>query len=633
MSRYVVALDPPALAVGRTELSLNSGPIKVDGSKGIDWGDAEIKAFVAEQQFGEAPTDYRVPNRIITIPLLLGAEDLHTEAAAIAAQETAREHLRQKVGLFQRQGGVLKRERSNGEPVYADIVNAVLHIPDVYGERGVEPEVTLRLECLPDFYGEEVELDAAEETEQVIGVLKKSGSPAVIKGDYPGRCRIVLTDASGHLQRTVVWGFRSLYYTSAAEAALSYDAYTLTGVNGATSATEAEAISGKAMVLSTPQPNLFHPFLELKQAASAKHFNHVGSYRVLIRARAGAGAKFRLSWSIDEGTWPHVNDSQTISSEGSFEIIDLGEIRVEEPPVGEHFWNGVVQVETGATSTAVAVDRVWLQPLDDGGGRLRATAEPQVTTLSVATPPTSAESNNSLHAGAAWTNPLNVTVGHTGEYTHVSAISQALVLTHFGFAIPAGATVQQITAEAEIESFATSSSVLTVQFVKGGVLSGSSHGIHFPSGHGDYTQNMGSLTRAEVNEPTFGIALWLPKEVGGSEVRVYSVKLNIAYSFGTSGTSEDAVIYASKKVEIRTEGSFRESTTAGSFARVSEETGDLPRIPVSGMENREVQLFIKQSRELLPESGATETLTGSGDTIADKLKAQVFYRPCYLGRI
>ena len=176
MSKYIATLDPPSVAIGRVELPLNAGAIAIDGNKGIDWGDSEIKAYLAEQQFGEAPTDYRVPNRVVTIPLLLGAGEHHTEAESIAAQETAREHLRQKVALFQRQGGVLMRERSNGSPVYADIVNATLHLPDVYGERGVEPEVMLKLECLPDFYGEEVTLDAVEQTGQIATVRDEAGN-------------------------------------------------------------------------------------------------------------------------------------------------------------------------------------------------------------------------------------------------------------------------------------------------------------------------------------------------------------------------------------------------------------------------------------------------------------------------
>ena len=50
MAGYIVILDPPAVALGRAELNLNSGPFAIAGGEGhgIDWGTSEIKAFLAE---------------------------------------------------------------------------------------------------------------------------------------------------------------------------------------------------------------------------------------------------------------------------------------------------------------------------------------------------------------------------------------------------------------------------------------------------------------------------------------------------------------------------------------------------------------------------------------------------------
>lgn len=629
MSRFVATIDPPAAIAGRTELNLNAGDIAVS-KEGIDWGEATVQAYMAEQRWGQTVTDYRVPNRVVTIPLGLGMNE------SGETESEARIKLQQKVGLLQRQGGVLKRQRQGGEVLYADIVNASIVIPDVTGDTSasVEDKVILKLECLPDFYGDEIELDAQEEVAQVIGVVKKGGSTAAIKGDYPGRCRVVLTDTSGNIQRSALWAFRSLYYSAAAEAALFFDAYNLTAVNGAVSGTEAEAISGKAVTLASPQANLWHPFLELRTAAG-KHLTHLGTYRILARVKGATSAKFRLSWANGEGTATTLNPAQAISSEGFYEIVDLGEVRLEEPPSGEAFWSAVLQVETGATSVSTTVDRVWLQPLDDGAGRLLAVAEPELTALAPSAEPTVGESNNTIHAGAAWSNPTFITPGHSGQYASVAAISQALVGKTFGFGIPTGATIQKIVAEVDAENLYSKAAKLNLQYVKGGAGSGSTKGIVLGSGERKtYTQTMpGGLTRAEVNEASFGLGLWTSKETGGQEVRIYSVKLVVTYSFGTVGTAEDAIIYANKKAEVRTDGSYREASASSALSRISGELGDLARIPPSGIENRPVQLFVKQSREQLPKGSGGETVPGTADVGTDKLKAQIFYRPCWIGRV
>ena len=178
---WTVELDPAAVIAGRTALNLNSGNIQVSNA-GIDWGDAAIQQYLAEQRWGQTPVSYRVPNRTPKIPLLLGKT-----GGTIAEEEKARLELQKKVSLLQRQGGVLLRQRAGGEAQYADIVNATLTLPDVYGETGgVEPNVVLALETLPDFYGEEIELDAVEELGQIDAVLKKGGVAGRDRRRLPG---------------------------------------------------------------------------------------------------------------------------------------------------------------------------------------------------------------------------------------------------------------------------------------------------------------------------------------------------------------------------------------------------------------------------------------------------------------
>src|ERR1039458_7399076 len=123
---WVVQLDPTELGAARSVLDINSGPILIE-SAGLDWGDAAIQAYMADGRVGSLVTDFRMPNRTISIPMLV-----HDNELGQAAFNAARIALQQKVGLLQREGGTLKRETSTGAIVYADVMNATLGVPDKY---------------------------------------------------------------------------------------------------------------------------------------------------------------------------------------------------------------------------------------------------------------------------------------------------------------------------------------------------------------------------------------------------------------------------------------------------------------------------------------------------------------------
>lgn len=639
---YTCILDPAAVSPGRTELNLNAGAIAIPSPAQISWGEAAIKAFLAEQLYGEAPADFRIPNRQVEIPLVLGAKQNGTEAE----EELARQKLQEKVGLLQRQGGVVLRQRPNGEPLYSDIVNASLVVPDVYGEAGgVEPGVILHLECLPDFYGEEITLDAVEGTGNIAAVLQKGGAQAVILGDYPARTRIVLTEKAKQNQRSMLWGFRSTSYSAVAEAALFFDAYLLTLINGTTAEVDASTYSGHSALLSAPEVNIWHPFLETAIAATGKNLTHLGSFRVWARCSGTPGDQVRLAWSANDATAPTLNVAAVISTAG-WDLFDLGEIRIEESPVGEHWWKGILQVNTGAVSTPIAADRIWLQPLDDGAGKLRATAIPMSTLLAPVHPATAgANATGGIAGTIAWTNVAGATkVGESAKaeipFTGAGA-TQLLKLTGFGFAIPSGAEIKGIEVEPNMlvvgqpERFARAALIL----FKAGAQAGSLHsqtaeGAFTLTSKGGSTDLWGTTwTPAQINASNFGVGLMAESTTAAETILKVScpVTVRVYYSIGASSVTQDAVLFSERKTEVRTEGSFREDVTTTAYANVSEETGDLPRLPPSGLEGRAVQLFVKNSRALIANAATNEA--GEQDTGIDKIQAQIIYRPSYLGRI
>ena len=110
-----VTLDPSEVAIGRTALDITPW-IAQDG---VNWGDAALVAYASEQAVGSTVVDYRIPNRQVTIPLVI------RERGAFSF-EVARREIQAKAALMQAQGGWLKRVVSTGGTVFADVVNASL---------------------------------------------------------------------------------------------------------------------------------------------------------------------------------------------------------------------------------------------------------------------------------------------------------------------------------------------------------------------------------------------------------------------------------------------------------------------------------------------------------------------------
>lgn len=357
---YTVILDPSAVSTNRTQLNLNSGAFSIGGTEagtGVDWGQSAITTYETEQQvWGNAVADFRVPNRTITIPLMVAADD-DTDF------ETALQQLRQKVSLFQREGGWLLRQRDDGPALYAQVVNATLTLPDVWGEAGdLEPDVSLVLEALPDFFGDEITLDQIHCTGYCDSVLKQSGVQAVIEGDHPGHVRIVVTDTSGTDQNDMLWGFRSRHYDSASTAALFYEAAVL-NPTGAVSL--AGAYGGSAVQVSaTGQAALFN----------TPALTHQGSYEVYARVYATTSGghvlpQVRLIWGVGDLTRPVFNDFVPTPGAAAFYILDLGSIRLDPPPIGTYSWLGQVQTSPiGGSTTVTSIDALWFKPLDESAG-------------------------------------------------------------------------------------------------------------------------------------------------------------------------------------------------------------------------------------------------------------------------
>lgn len=623
---WTVALDPPAAIEERTELNLNQGSLQVD-QEGIDWGEAAIHAFMAEEQWGEVPVDFRVPNRVVKIPLFLGA------AGDEAEEEAARMKLQQKVGQLQREGGVLLRQRAEAEPLYADIVNASLKLPDVWGETGhVEADIVLTLECKPDFFSTQEELDEVEEAGVITAVLQKDGSPAIIAGDYPARAIIALENPSAHDQRGLLWGVRCRNYSSDSTAALAISARHMSPINGASVETDANAYEGHRVAILNPPIDSWYSFLSTDLVSGGAQLTHIGTYRVWARgALAGGvpGARFRLAWSTDDATVPTYNEPAVVPQEDDYYLLDLGTIIIERPPVGKHWWRGFLQVWVSGAGTAV-VDEMFFQPLDEYAGRLRAVQSPSASLAQIVKQPTLSENESGSHT--AWESPAALGERSAQEKSAVTVSagsrSRTLKASHLGFAIPSGAKIKGVSVVVGLKPEPFDQAFLKVSLttspdtqLNGAVL----ETLTFPaSGSNSYLWGSTSITPTEANSTSFGVQIYV-ESFSSAPVRIAlnSVIVTILYDFSESEVAEDAVLYASRKSQVRWDGSYREDPNSEAYTRVSQETGNLLRLPPSGLEERPVELFVK---------GTAGDLGNEPDSQIDTLSARMSYSPAWLFR-
>jgi hypothetical protein len=212
------------------------------------------------------------------------------------------------------------------------------------------------------------------------------------------------------------------------------------------------------------------------------------------------------------------------------------------------------------------------------------------------------------------------------------AHSKTLLLTKLGFAVPVGAKIEGIEVKATLRRTGSyEGSVYVKPGLEGSstkelssVLVSGVTSINAAWG-GPTTTWSGLPTVSKINESTFGIGfLATENPVGGGQIEIINPEVIVYYAISAVAVQQDAVIFASRESQIRYDGSYREDKESTAMVRIAEETGDLFRIPPSGIEKSPVELLLK---------GSHGDFREEPDDQIDKMKAQVFYRPCYIGRI
>lgn len=382
----LLVLDPKESTGERYEIDITP----FVGPTGPDFGDAAIEAFLASTQQGDIPIDYRLPSRTITVPLLLRQE-------SGVSFEQIRSRLQQKVAIFQREGGWIKRKTPIGS-VYADVTNASLKLGGSTAQAlwGIDADAVLTLTCLPDWYADEITVLTG--VGSILSELTTMiGTP--IKGDYPGRVRIIVGEMSNLSQRGMIWAFRSKHYSAANTAKIPYAAEELTPIgiatlaNGSAGATPSGTPNN--VIKLTPVSTVDWVDVASTTIVGTGDMTHSGTYRIWARGySAGAvgtwtGTRLRFVYDVGDLVLGVSNASprlfqdelsklivppQLVSSVAmnAWTMVDLGEIRLDKAPIGVHRWQGKIQaLGLGGTSN-IEIDKIWVVPVDDGYGVLRA---------------------------------------------------------------------------------------------------------------------------------------------------------------------------------------------------------------------------------------------------------------------
>lgn len=665
-----IFLDPSEVATGRTTVDIT--PWLDD--EGINWGDATIQTYMAEQRRGEVPVDYRVPNREVSGGLKF------TKTVSGTTTSAARTAIQAKLSLFQREGGWIKRITNAGGTVFADVVDAQFRATSVQGWQSadnIDLDASFVLSCIPDFYEGEVTLSDHTETSAAELIFTE----ATVYGDYPGRVRIVVDEDDGDSQRGLIWAWRSRHYSSSANAAMEYEAEEL-GVLDTAAKAALSGASGGTVVTHGTLSTSWTPVMT-GRIGGTTYPTHTGSYQMLARLYSTSGTLVRARgvWDVGDLVNPTENPPYRLPGASNFYIADLGEVRLDPAPVGTHRWDYQIQGAGDAGAENLSVDKVWLVNKDEGMGMLSApiTFVEGLATYSARSEfatESGAITGDSLAVGGAWTAVTNSDASDgsvaAGVYTRTD-VSDTGTLYLLGRAITASTTAYTTLAaqvDFKASAFDTTSVIRQGLYLRGTAAGADSVIVYFAvnatSGLGFISFQMvtSSANAGFVSTPSFAVAtntyytmrvvitasgqlgVWfgpqgssLPLVISGSNsllatggtlasgrVGIFDGNASATAStrtydnFAAWVPADDAVTFASQSLQLTTDGMYREDSGGTAYGPVSKVIGDIPRIPPT-VDGRTTQLFIKPTRgdlDQLPDAGL------------DDVSAQIFYRPSWL---
>src|ERR1044072_244639 len=599
-----ITCDPIQFMPNRVELGLDSLGLEIRGD-GADWGDSEIELFLVRQALGEIPADRHPPNRTVQIPVVGGGQPPAPPPAPAAK-------LQKKIGLWQREGGFVRRDLDPADGFSTAVATQVkgASLAGIQGwlmsHRDVAPEVMLSMTTGPYFYGvQEVE----SELFKAENVSHMEWEIANVKGSAPGLVRVSVKNESAVDWKGLLSAIESRDLASVGTrnttADIVYECEALTLAGGSAIVANAEDSSGN-VVRNNILTSGFISVLSSKTLASG-HMTHTGPRRFWIRAKdpaASANVELKLVWRpLSSSQWSE-NNIVKFPLQNGFAKLDLGEVIPEGAVLGEQRWEWRILARAKQGAGTVELDVSYILPTEQMLAVNSPPVQLQPDSISTKSPVTV---ETVAGAGKAWVNPANAVSSNNvystqAELAIAGGESNYLFAKAFGFAIPAEATITGVVVEIERKGAAEVFFQDTrVELAKAGVISSTNKAKadFWPTAdayavYGSSTDLWGlNLTPADINNAGFGVALKIWNfGVSTGTASVDHTKMSV---YSSTVTDEARVAFAGRSIELRSDGVFRQHPTDEVWGRGVPD-GFLPYAPPSGLEGRAARGIIVPSR-------------------------------------
>jgi hypothetical protein len=607
-----IVVNPAETGLGGVEASLSEAGLSIIGA---NFGESVQKGTAVKTATGIVMVDREPETRTITLKLIV------RQNSEVTLPEAAY-RLEQIVGHLQARDSWIRRDfhldGDFGSLLYH--VSGEVTLADFAGwQVGDNPDVTLTMVCDMAAYSTE-EVESEEFKEEVAREFIETIA------DTPGTADGLECWHIGNLGlvdwRGLIFAKECRDYAPESTAEPAYEARNLTPLGGA----EAKEVEGAKVVQHTALNEGWTTILN-SEISGVGHMTHVGARRVWMRVydpgEAAGGVKLRLLWrALGASRWSEDNPVVSTPLVDGWALIDLGAVRPQVASLGDQRWEFKLMARAPSGSGAIRIRDVYPLPTE----QYLKVAEPNEAALDgepVKTPGTAED--NSGTGSLTWSNVNNAKVEDGSFATVESSSAEAktshyLKLTNFGFTIPTSAVVRGITVTPRCriaEGAVTISPPVVdarVRIIKGGTIKEAEDkatggawdaALHTRSFGGSDDLWGNTWTPSDINGSGFGVALsvTLNKVLGGTlKAEVDVGKITIAY---TEGANENRVCFASRSLEVRSTGVYRQHPEDDVWGRVIED-GFPPVAVPSGVEGRATRVIV------IPTQGDLEERADSG---------------------
>jgi len=426
-------------------------------------------------QPADADGDRLVALRYLNREIVVTVEIVPTAASASSAQ-TALRSLADKLAKVNRQGGTLRRTLPTGDAITFDLLTADQIDPSWDPTWDIARALTLDVHftAKPFWRGTEVAYRAHTETSLPVLVFTETAPT----GDVPALGRLVLTDAQGVRQGSVVWGIQSEHYDSAATAALFYEAEACTPLGDAAVALIGGASGSGSNAITEGNLDVTWAGVLSTNTAGGSTLTHVGTFRFFARCYRpttnNGAVSVALEWAAgDFLSWTTNTqvDFAVGDSEGVFTAVDLGLVSLPAALKGTQSWEGRIIAKSTVAGDDVSIDCFWLVPVEEGSGEITSLSPPSTPTSFLARDGFDQTSGSlagkALSVGGTWSGAGDTddfvldTTGHTAQRTATSDTAP-----RFEIAGTTSATAVNLVVSASSSSLANSTYARTGVFAR-----------------------------------------------------------------------------------------------------------------------------------------------------------------------